>query len=56
MNKIILKIIIILLFCIIAINIITSSSYAKYYITQKLEAINIEIKRINEVQEEIIEK
>lgn len=48
MNKIILKISIILLLGILAINIIDNSSYAKYYITENLEAININVVLQNE--------
>lgn len=43
MKKIVLKILIILLLGVLSMNIISNNSYAKYYITESLEAVNINI-------------
>lgn len=43
MKKIVLKILAILLFSVMSMNIIVNISYAKYYITESLEAVNINI-------------
>lgn len=43
MKKIVLKILLIILLGVIGMNIISNTSYAKYYITESLEAVNINI-------------
>lgn len=52
MSKKILKISIIILLSIFCINIIKNSTYAKYYITETLKAIDINIVLQNEEYED----
>ena len=49
MNKVILKFSVILLIWLFVINLIVNISYAKYYTTENIEAINIKIEMQNEL-------